>query len=165
MKILKYAVWIAVIFLFQTVVANEIKIMAIVPNVVLPFVVLVAVKEDDFWALTAVSAVCAVMAGALCAKSFFFEVLFYTYLSALVFNLRKRMRRMPDFMRYIIWILPSAAITEIAGGMMTFTSFDIFNVYPVLAVLYTFAMALLLYPIASPLLYGRNKVKKQLIVK
>lgn len=165
MKILKYAVWIVLIFLFQTVVANEIQIMAICPNFVLPFVVLVTVKEDDFWALTAVSIVCAVMAGALCAKSFFFDVLFYTYLSALVFNLRKRMRMMPDFMRYIIWILPAVAVSEIVGGMMTFTSFDIFNAYLILAVVYTFGAALLLYPIASPLLYGQNKVKKQLIVK
>lgn len=165
MKILKYAVWIAIIFLFQTVIANEIQIMSVFPNVVLPFVVLVSVKEDDFRILTAVSVICAVISGALCAKSFCFDVLFYTYLSAFIFNLRKRTGRMPDFMRYIIWILPSALISEIAGGMLLSMSVYILNIYSIGAVCYTFCAALIMYPIASPLIYGRNKVKKQLIVK
>ena len=169
MKIFKYAVWIIVLFLIQTVIANEIQIMSLCPDVILPFLVLTALREDSFKTSTAVAIVCAVMSGALCGRNFTFVVLFYTYVSAIVFNMRKFMGMVPDFMRYLLWTFMAGTVSEIISYLILYMSFKWFLkgliLYMIPAALYTTVIAAVLYPLMRSTLYGQGNGKKQLIVK
>lgn len=169
MKIFKYTLWIVVLLLLQTVVVNDIRIMSLRPDIILPFVVISAMREDSFKAATVVSIVCAVLVGALCGRNFSFSVLFYTYLAAIVFNTRRYLRHMPDFVRYIIRVIPAAIISEAVSYLILYMSFDwflkAFILYMLPSALYTVAVSALLYPVFSITLYGSGDRRKQLIVK
>ena len=166
MRVFKYSVWIAVLFLVQTVLINDIRIYSMCPDIILPFVIVSAIKEDSFKLSTAVGIVCAVISGALCGKNFYFAVLFYTYTSALVFNLRRHPRYMPDFVRYILWVFFASLVSEIISYLILYMSFDwflkAFILYMLPSALYTLAASLVIYPLANAALYKSN-VKRTLI--
>lgn len=166
MRTFKYTVWIIVLFLIQTVLINDIRLLSVRPDIILPFVVAVAIREDSFKASTVVSIVCAVLTGALCGKNFSFAVLFYTYLSALVFNLRKSPRYMPELVRFILWVIPGALVSDAVSYLLLYKSLDwflkAFIVYMIPSAIYTLVAAMVLYPIINATLYKRS-AKKQLI--
>ena len=169
MKAFKYVVWVLLLFLVQTVVMNYITPFGFRADIILPFVIVVAIKEDKFRLSTTVSIVCAAMAGALCGKNFSFCVLFYTYAGALVFNMRKYPAYMPDFVRYILWIVPGAFVSEIISYLLLYASLErfvktfAFHMLP--AALITIVGSLIIYPLANATLYRRKKIMGRLITK
>ena len=157
------------IFLSQTVVLNYIAPFGFRPDLILPFVAAAAIKEDTFKDATVVSIVCAVLAGALSGKNFSFCVLFYTYAGALIFNMRRRPRYMPDTLRFLIWVLPAALISEAVSYLLLYTSTKwfmnafIFHMLPTAFI--TTAVGMVIYFLASKTLFGRKKIMGRLITK
>ena len=125
MRRLKYTLWIALLFLVQTVIINDLRAFSVRPDIILPFVILSALKEDSFKVSAVLSIVCAVLAGALCGKNFSFAVLFYTYTGAIVFNSKRNSRYMPTLLRYFLWIATAAVISEAISYLILYKSFTI----------------------------------------
>ncbi len=169
MKAFKYTVWIILLFIIQTVVMNYITPLGLHMDIVLPFVIVTAVREDNFRFSTAVSIICAVAAGALCGRNFSFCVLFYTYLGTVVFNMRKQPHYMPDFARCLMWTVPAVLISEIISYLLLYHSFGwlatafLYRMLP--SVVYTIIGMIVLYPLMHLTLYKGKHGKKQFIVK
>lgn len=168
MKIFKYAVWIILLFLFQTVVMNYITPFGFRPDLILPFVAAAAIKEDSFKSATIVSIVCAVLAGALNGKNFSFCVLFYTYAGAMIFNMRRHPRYMPDFLRFLMWIIPAALVSEAISYLLLYSSVKwfvsafIFHMLPAAGMTVLFGMVI--YFLVSKTMFGRKKILGRLTI-
>lgn len=168
MKIFKYIVWIFLLFLLQTVVMNYIAPFGFRPDLILPFVAATAIKEDSFKNATIVSIVCAVLAGALSGKNFSFCVLFYTYEGAMIFNMRRRPRYMPDFLRFLMWVVPASLISEIISYLLLYSSVKwfvnafIFHVLPTAGM--TVLFGAVIYFCVSKTLFGRKKIMGKLTI-
>lgn len=169
MKIFKYTVWIFLLFLVQTVVLNYIAPFGFRPDLILPFIAAAAIKEDTFKEATVVSIVCAVLAGALSGKNFSFCVLFYTYAGAIIFNMRRHPRYMPDTLRFLIWVFPAALVSESVSYILLYSSIKwfmnafIFHMLPTAFI--TTAAGLLIYYLASSTLFGKKKIMGSIITK
>ncbi|MDO5398081.1 MAG: hypothetical protein Q4G33_09120 [bacterium] len=168
MKIFKYTVWIFLLFLLQTVVMNYIAPFGFRPDLILPFVAAAAIKEDSFKSATIVSVVCAAAAGALSGKNFSFCVLFYTYAGAMIFNMRRRPRYMPDFLRFLMWVVPTSIISEAVSYLLLYSSVKWFASAFVFHMLPTAGMTALfgaiIYFFVSKTLFGRKKIMGKLTI-
>ena len=166
MRRLKHTLWIALLFLVQTVIINDLRAFSVRPDIILPFVVLSALKEDSFKVASVLSVVCAVLAGALCGKNFPFAVLFYTYTGAIVFNTKRRSRYMPTLLRYFLWVGAAALISETVSYLILYKSLQwflkAFILYMIPSVIYTLITSAILYPIIVSTLY-KTGIKKHLI--
>jgi len=166
MRRLKYTLWIALLFLVQTVIINDLRAFSVRPDIILPFVILSALKEDSFKVSAVLSIVCAVLAGALCGKNFSFAVLFYTYTGAIVFNSKRKSRYMPTLLRYFLWIATAAVISEAISYLILYKSLQwflkAFILYMIPSVIYTLIASAFLYPVITSTLY-KNSTKKHLI--
>lgn len=169
MKVLKYVIWIFLLFLFQTVVLNFIAPFGLRPDLLLPFIVLTAIKEDTSKQSMIISIICAVMMGALSGKNFSFCVLFYTYVGAVVFGMRKNPRYMPEFARFLLWLFPLAAIGEGISYLLLYSSLKwfvkAFLTYILPTSLITTAAGMIIYFLASKTLFGRKKIMGRLVTK
>lgn len=161
MRAFKYTVWITVLFLVQTVVMGHISPGGIRADIILPFIAVSAIKENSFRMSTAVTIICAAAAGALCGRNFSLCVLFYTYFGALVFAMRRRPRYMPDFMRYIVWTVPAALISEVLSCLLLYSSLartgNMFFERALPAAAVTVTAALIIYPLADFALYRNER--------
>ena len=168
MKIFKYVVWIILLFLLQTVVMNYIAPFGFRPDLILSFVAVAAIKEDSFKSATIVSIVCAVLAGALCGKNFSFCVLFYTYAGAIVFNMRRRPRYMPDFLRFLMWVILASLISETVSYLLLYSSVKwfvsafVFHILPAAGM--TALFGALIYFFVSKTMFGRKKIMGRLTI-
>lgn len=168
MRVFKYTVWIIMLFLVQTVFINDIRIGALRPDIILPFIVAVSIKEDSFKTATGITIACAFLAGALCGKNFAFAVIFYTYTAAVVFAMRRKPAHMIAFLRYVLWVIIAALLSESISYLILYMSFDWFLkaviLYILPSALYTLLAAIVIYPIINITLYPQGRGKKLLIV-
>ena len=168
MKIFKYVVWIIVLFLLQTVVMNYIAPFGFRPDLILPFIAVSSIKEDSFKSAAIVSIVCAVLAGALCGKNFSFCVLFYTYAGTMIFNMRRRPRYIPDFLRFLMWVIPASIISESISYLLLYSSVKwfvnafIFHIIP--AAVITALSGAVVYFFVSKTIFGRKKIMGKLTI-
>lgn len=167
MRNLKIIVWIVLLFLVQTVLVNYIKIAGARPDLILPFVLCVALMEDSFKRSVTISVVCAVLAASLCGRNFTLALLFYTYMSIIVFNMRTHPRYMPDFAKYMIYMFIGSVVLEGLSYIMLYSGVSGFGIVflrvLVFTVLYDIAAALVIYPIVRKTVYKSKK--KQLIIE
>lgn len=165
MKNIKMAVWVFLLFIVQTVLINYIKIAGARPDLVLPFIVCVALMEDSYRSAMTVSLICAAAAASLCGRNFTLSLLFYAYTAVAVFNTRPR--RLPDFVKYLFYVLFGSLFLETASYIMLYSSFGGFagafvkTVIPV--AVYDMAGALVMYPFMRRVVYGKNLKRKRLI--
>ena len=169
MKVLKYVIWIFLLFLLQTVSMNYIAPFGFRPDLILSFVVIVAIKEDTLKNSMLISIVCAVAAGALSGKNFSFCVLFYTYVGAVVFGTRKYPRYVPHLAKIPFWTFVSAIVGESVSYLLLYSSVKwfvkAFFVYILPTAFITTAAGMIIYFIASKTLFGKRKIMGRLITK
>ena len=169
MKVLKYVIWIFLLFILQTVTLNYIAPFGFRPDLILPFVVIVAIKEDTLKNSMLISIICAVAAGALSGKNFSFCVLFYTYVGAVVFGMRNHPRYVPDLAKIPFWTFISAAVGESVSYLLLYSSVKWFvkaffvHILPISLI--TTAVGMVLYFLASKTLFGKRKIMGRLITK
>jgi len=136
-------------------------------DLVLPFVVVVAIKEDTFRVTTIVSIVCAVLAGTLCGKNFSFCVLFYTYVGTAAFMARRYFSYVPDFLHMYIWVLPASVLSEVISFLLLYSStkwlHGAFINHMIPAAFFTQIGAAIVFLIASATLFRRKRGRGLLI--
>ena len=167
MKAFKYVIWVILLFLVQTAVLHYIVPFGCRADLILPFVVVVAIKEDSFRTASVVSIVCAVMAGALCGKNFSFCVLFYTYIAAAAFMARRFFSYVPGLLHMYIWVLPASVLSEVISFLLLYSStkwlHGAFINHMIPAAFFTQIGAAIVYLIASAVLFRRKRGRGLLI--
>lgn len=161
MRNFKIGVWIFCIFLIQTVVLSGIHVYDAVPSLVLPFVVCVALMEEDVITTAVVSGICAFIAGAFTGHSYIVTALYIFYAGMLISALKSKPR-------YISRTVKAFTQTFILSGIME-TIFRFIDAGTVTAdmLLYSalpFAVintmfVILIYPLLTCTMYKEDKEK------
>lgn len=90
MRNFKIFIWIFIVFIIQTAVLARLRFFGAVPSLVLPYLICVALLEDEFKTVAVISVICAAAAASLCGREFVITVIFYVYAAFLVYALRKK---------------------------------------------------------------------------
>ncbi len=166
MKNLKIAIWVFVLFIFQTVCINYVRVNGIVPDAVFAFVMALSMFEGDYVTALTVSIICGVFSGSLVGGNFALEVILYTYSTIFILKFRDKSKNFPRVLKVVIVVFILSAASSAAGYFINSLSLSanaltrVFIPYAVYNTLIAIAVYLLLkYTVYSK----EDKHEKQLI--
>ncbi len=161
MKNFKLIITAFILLLIQTSLGRYIDISGVVPNLILVFVICLAVLEDSFARLAVGSIASGAAAGALGVNSFYYTLIFFTWASMAVYLLPRR-----EIHRNVIFSVMCAAIFSVLfEGLyfaINYTSLvgagiaaNIANIG--IAVIYNVVIMLIMYPFMNFFVYRTEK--------
>lgn len=161
MRKFKIFLWIFMIFLIQTVILARVHIFGAVPSLVLPFIICVALLENEFGDASVIGAICSAAAGALCGREFVVTVLYFFYCSLIVFVLRSKFVYIKGFVKAIFWTFILSGAGEIlffALRNMTVTvDMLLYDALPTAVI--NAGLAMIIYPVLKRTMYKEEKKK------
>ena len=161
MRNLKIGVWIFCIFLIQTVILSGIHVYNAVPSVVLPFVVCLALMEEDMLTAAVISGICALIAGAFTGHSYIVTVLYIFYASMLVFVLKSKPVYIGKAVKAFVWTFVISGVMElifrVLDAKVITVDMALYSVLPSAVVNMLFVI--IVYPILKRTMYKEDKVK------
>lgn len=152
-------------FLLQTVVLSSIHLFGAVPSIIISFIICVMMLENEFRTAVTISAICAVIMGAVGSRNFTLVTLSYVYCGIIAFSLRKKPKYVGNYAKTLFWTFVTSLLTEImilSVAERNFTS-DMFLLDALPTSVFNICLSALLYPILKKTLYKEEKKKRLLI--
>lgn len=161
MRIVKTAVWIAILYVLQTTFSELISIYDAVAELMLVFAVSYAMNERSLKTSAIVTVICAVLSGAAVGRSFALAVLVIGCAGIFAHTLTGRVRFIPKCVKAVFVIFVSSLVLGAGEALLFGVSPDInamlWAVVPYTA--YTVLAACVLYPIIVKTFTGEDKPK------
>ena len=161
MRNFKIGLWIFCIFLIQTVILSGIHVYNAVPSLVLPFVVCLALMEEDMLTSAVIGGICAFTAGAFTSHSYIITVLYIFYASMLIFALKSKPVYIHSVVKAFIWTFIVSGLMELIFRVLDAWSITadmlMYSVLPSAVVNTLFVI--LVYPLLKRTMYKEDKVK------
>ena len=166
MKIFKTIVWIAILFILESVFVNIIDIRGAVPDLLTVFAAAYAARERRLTTSAYVIIVCGVLTGSIVGRSFPISVLEAAFAGTAMFVLKDRIRFVPVWLKNAAVMLVTAAA---AGFAEYFAACGFGDVFGALAgvlsyTAYTLAAALIIYPIVTRSVFYEKEGSKLLVI-
>ena len=151
MRILKIVLWIAVIFLLETVFTRIIGIRGILPDLLLAFTVAFALRERSLAAVVYIMLICGVLSGSMLGRSFPACVLAAACAGLAARSLRSSIKFVPVWLKNAVLMLFTSFLLSSAEYLFAYGTITpgglFFSILPFTA--YTTAASCAVYPLVK----------------
>ncbi len=163
MRVVKLTLWIAILYILQTVFCGVISVNGTVADLMLVFCLAYAFMERSVSSAALVIIICSVLNGSAVGRIFPVVTAVTAFGGIVSYSFYNYLRFIPSFLRFLIVLIPVSFVMSVIETIIAYRGIENVLAIAIPYIIYTAAASAIIYPLLYKTMFKNDESKRFII--